>query len=304
MITVLLLSPSLDVTYRVAEVTVGEIHRPREVLRFPGGKGLNLARAATRLGGSARVVAPLGGHIGELVAALSERAGVPVIAVPVAGETRSCVTVAGDDGRLTEFYEPSAPLHPSEFAALGRALRSLDGGSGWTALAGSVPTGVTLHELVAILRARAEAGERIALDTHGAALDTLITELRPQLVKVNRHEAAELLGADAPAIELARGIRERSGGTVIVTDGADGSVAVDGEGAWRARLDFHGAFPVGSGDSYLGGILTVLDRGGSLGEALAVATGAAAANAAIPGAGEFSLDQARDLAARTTVEEL
>ena len=50
MITVLLLSPSLDVTYLVDEVTVGEIHRPHTVLRSPGGKGLNLARAAHRRG--------------------------------------------------------------------------------------------------------------------------------------------------------------------------------------------------------------------------------------------------------------
>ena len=304
MITVLLLSPSLDVTYLVPSVTVGEIHRPREVLRFPGGKGLNLARAATRLGASAHVVAPLGGHVGALVASLAEAAGVSVTAVPVAGETRSCVTVAADDGGLTEFYEPSAPLQASEIVAVRAALGAVEAGSGWTALSGSVPTGVSLHELVAVLRARAEAGERIALDTHGAALDSLISELRPHLVKVNRHEASELLGADAPVLELARGLRERSGGTVIVTDGAEGSVALDGTGAWRATLDFHGAFPVGSGDSYLGGLLAELERGGSLREAVAVATGAAAANAAIPGAGEFPLELARSLAAATTVEEL
>ncbi|TBN57715.1 hypothetical protein EYE40_10130 [Glaciihabitans arcticus] len=304
MITVLLLSPSLDVTYRVAEVTVGEIHRPREVLRFPGGKGLNLARAATRLGASARVVAPLGGHVGALVSSLAEAAGVAVLAVPVAGETRSCVTVAGDDGRLTEFYESAAPLHPSEVDEIRQAIGGLDGGAGWTALSGSVPTGVPLHELVDMLRARAEAGDRIALDTHGAALDTLVSELRPQLVKVNRFEASELLGVSAPARELATLLRERSGGTVIVTDGAEGSVAVDEDGAWRATLEFRGAFPVGSGDSYLGGLLAVLDRGGSLGEALAVATGAAAANAAIPGAGEFSLEHANDLADRTVVKQL
>lgn len=305
MITVLLLSPALDVTYRVASVAVGQIHRPREVLRFPGGKGLNLARAATRLGAAVRVVAPLGGHVGELVASLASAAGVEVVAVPVAGETRSCVTVAADDGGLTEFYEPSAPLHPADIDAIGAALGDLDAGSGWTALSGSVPAGVTLPTLVALLRARAESGERIALDTHGAALDTLVSELRPHLVKVNRFEAGELLGAsaDTPALDLARALRERSGGAVIVTDGADGSVAVDDAGEWRATLAAEpGAFPVGSGDTYLAGILAVLERGGDLGEALAVASGAAAANAAIPGAAEFDAVLAAELTRRTTVE--
>jgi 1-phosphofructokinase family hexose kinase len=304
MITVLLLSPSLDVTYRVSSVRVGEIHRPREVLRFPGGKGLNLARAATRLGAEVRVIAPLGGFLGELVLSLATEAGVHMISVPSEAETRSCVTVADDGGALTEFYEPASSVDATALAALESEAGRLDA-SGWTVLSGSVPSDVPLDRLIGMLRSRAQAGDRIAIDTHGAALETLLASLNPDLVKVNRLEARDLLAAadDASALDLALALRERSGGTVIVTDGADGSVAVDAVGEWRATLDADpGRFAVGSGDSYLGGILTVFDRGGTLDEALAVATGAAAANAAVPGAGEFAPELATSLAARTSVD--
>ncbi|MGV8969878.1 MAG: 1-phosphofructokinase family hexose kinase [Microbacteriaceae bacterium] len=307
MITVLLLSPALDVTYRIDSMTAGEIHRPREVIRLPGGKGLNLARAATRLGATVRVVAPLGGHMGEFVASLAAAAGVDVVVVPVRGETRSCVTVAVTDGTLTEFYEPSTPLNSAEVAAVATALAVLDAPSGWTTLSGSVPATVPLPDLVVMLKSRADAGDRIAIDTHGDALKALISQVRPHLVKVNRFEASELLGAseDAAALELALGLRALSGGAVVVTDGSAGSVAVDATGQWRVTLDVApGNFAVGSGDSYLGGILTVLDRGGSLREALALATGAAAANASIPGAAEFDRTRALQLTQRTKVEVL
>jgi len=308
MITVLLPSPSLDVTYLVDRVTVGAIHRPREVLRLPGGKGLNLARAARRLGAEVRVVAPLGGRIGDLVEQLAVAAGVAVIRVATASETRSCVTVAADSGPesggdLTEFYEPSAPLDEAAVNAIAAALDALDASGGWTVLAGSVPSGLEPGVLLAMLRARAAAGDRIAIDTHGPSL-AIIDELRPALVKVNRFEAAELLGAGegVDALELASALRERTGGTVVVTDGADGAVAVNSEGSWRALPGEHtGAYPVGSGDSFLAGLIVALDRDASLPTALADATAAGAANAQQPGAAEFALPTYDEIRSRTRV---
>ena len=59
-----------------------------------------------------------------------------------------------------------------------------------------------------------------------------------------------------------------------------------------------GRYPVGSGDAALGGFLTALDAGGSLDAALALATGAAAANAEVPGAGRLDGARAGELALR------
>ena len=62
-----------------------------------GGKGLNLARAARVLGEQVRVVAPLGGHIGSLVAELAAAEGLDLEARPSTGETRMCVSAIADD---------------------------------------------------------------------------------------------------------------------------------------------------------------------------------------------------------------
>ena len=301
MITVLLPGPALDVTYLVPSVVEGGITRPREVLRLPGGKGLNLARAAIRLGAQVRVVAPLGGHIGAMVESLAVAAGLSMVTLPIAAETRTCVTVAADDdGRLTEFYEPASELTAEELTAFIVAVEQLPV-DGWTVLSGSIPAGLDVSRLVSALRPRG----LLAVDTHGAALAAIVDEVRPALVKVNRLEASELLGVQADALQLARLLRDRSGGAVIVTDGSEGSAAVDSTGQWRVSSSAPaGRYPVGSGDTFLAGIIVALDRGQSLPEALLLASTSAAANAAIPGAAEFDPEMATALREQTTVRQL
>lgn len=112
--------------------------------------------------------------------------------------------------------------------------------------------------------------------------------MRPALVKVNRAEAAELLGADRSPAELAADIRERTGGTAVVTDGALGAVVADAGGAWRAEPDPEpGRYAIGSGDSFLAGLLLGLERGDPLPDALALASATGSANTRRPGGALF-----------------
>lgn len=299
MITVLAPSPSLDVTYLVDVVTLGEIHRPSRVLALAGGKSLNAARAAARLGGVVSTIAPLGGRTGEQVADLAAVDGLALTVVPAPGGTRRCVSVVADAG-ITEFYEPNAPGLP--WPALRAALVAAPAG-GWTALGGSVPPAVPVDELVDALAARRDAGDRIAVDSHGPALAALVDRLRPDLVKVNRAEAAELLGHDGDAIGLAAGIRSRTGGIAVVTDGAAGSALAAQDGAWRATSTASpGRYSVGSGDCFLAGLLVALDDGADPAAALAAAAAAGAANTSEPGAALFSADALDAAAAAVRID--
>lgn len=306
MITCLALSASLDITYLVDSLQVGGITRPREVHRVAGGKALNVARAAATLGAPVRAVAPLGGEIGLLVHSLLLDSGIDLMTVPTAGQTRSCVSIAPDDDeRLTELYEPSEPLAASAWDAVVEQVGELpvDRG-GWIALSGSIPDGVELAALVGLLGSCRSAGLRIAVDSHGAALAALVDGVRPELVKVNRSEAAGLLGLpeETPIGTLADGIRERTGGLVVLTDGVAGSWAADATGAFRAQPDpVRGRFPVGSGDSFLAGLLVGLGRGDALSDSVRLAAACASANAAGPGAAVFDLAEVDEALHRITV---
>lgn len=276
MITVLSPSPALDVTYLLDEVVAGGIHRPREVLRQPGGKGVNLARAAAVLGAQVRVIAALGGRIGDLVAELAAAEGIDLAVIPTGTETRMCVSAIAPDGSATEFYEPAPPAPLPD-----------PGAEGWTVLAGSLPAAGALPVL----------SGTVAIDSSGPRLGALIDAQRPALLKINVQEAAELLGRAGAPHELARALHARTGGAVVLTAGAGGAVAVDATGAWRAYPDPRpGRYAIGSGDSFLAGLLVALDAGAALPAALHDASAAGSANTRVPGAGVFTraaFDEAR-----------
>lgn len=279
------LSPSLDVTYVVATVVAGEIHRPRSVLRLPGGKSLNAARALAQLACSVRAIAPLGGRIGDLVAELLESTGVELVRLHSTAGTRMCVSAA-DEGAstLTEFYEPAAPADGGELDQLAEALAPVGAGD-WLLLSGSIPADTDQERLTTLLAACSARGVRLAVDTHGPVLGMLLDRAAPALVKVNRAEAAEAADVD-PEEVIARGpaLRARGAEVLVITDGAAGAVGWSADGAWRVRTDHPpGGYPVGSGDCFLAGLVADLAAGRPLPEALRTAAAVGAANAETPG---------------------
>ena len=300
MIACLALSASLDVTYVVESLAVGAIHRPTTTLKLPGGKALNVARAAAAFGEPVRAIAVLGGSAGRSVEKLLDEEGIDARVIWSAAETRSCVTIASeDDGRLTEIYEHPTPVGLRAQVAVESDLDGLPDDTSWLVLSGSVPADVDLGSLARALTRCRQRGIRIGLDTHGAALTGLIDLIQPELVKVNRAEAGDLLATPtAEPDALAAGIRERSNGLVVVTNGAQGAVALGDAGLVVSKpVEIIGRYPVGSGDCFLAGFLVATVRGLPLERAMAAAAACAGANAAVPGAAVFDVsDTLRELA--------
>ena len=240
MISALALSPSLDVTYVVDELA--GIQRPRSVHRVAGGKALNAARAAAALGARVSAVVVLGGGSGRDVADGARADGVDVHGVFGTEPTRSCVSIfAQDTGRLTEIYERAVPVSTSTAAAALDAAVELAGvRPGWWFVSGGLPDSAPVSLLADAVRRLHDAGVRVAVDSHGAALRGAV-DAGPDLVKVNRAEALELVGGDPETSvpELLAAMHARTGGLVVITDGAAGAWATDGDRVLRARLAGH-----------------------------------------------------------------
>lgn len=300
MITVAGLTPSVDVTYLVDHLELGRIHRPTQVVRRAGGKPLNLARAAATLGADVTVVAVLGGWTGDWLAEELARAEIVVRRVSTPVLTRTCVSISPDDSQtLTEIYEHADPIPADVWAEAREALSDeLAGRHGWLAVSGGPPRGLPPTGLAELSELAHHAGCRVAVDTHGASLVPLLHS-RPELVKINRSEAASVLAVDqyTDLTEMAKRLQDKTGATVVLTDGAAGSLGMDADGRTYAvgAPGRRGRFPVGSGDSYLGGLLTALDRSDDLEAALRLATAAGVANAQVPGPGSFDLALVHEL---------
>jgi fructose-1-phosphate kinase PfkB-like protein len=151
---------------------------------------------------------------------------------------------------------------------------------------------------------------RVALDAEGEAL-RLALEAGPEIVKVNVAEALGLLrvpvgGRDDVSAACTK-LRELAGGAGhagIVTRGADGVTVAAPDGAgYEGVLFERDRYPVGSGDAFLAGLVVALERDEPWPTAVRLALGAAAANAAVPGAGTLDASRVGDLAARADVRE-
>jgi 1-phosphofructokinase family hexose kinase len=282
-------NPSIDRLFEVERFAPGAIHRPAAFVQVAGGKGLNVARAAAQLGGDVRVAALLGGHAGRWIAEQLTAEGVELHAAWAAAETRSSLSVAGAPEGLTEFYENGLPVSADEWAGFAAMVAGLAAESSWMTLSGSLPPGAPGDGYVGLI-----PRTRTALDSRADGIDA-----GPSVVKLNEAEAGA--GADG-ALAAARALRDRSGGAAIVTRGREGAVLVTPEGeALTGRLDADGAYPVGSGDAFLAGLVVALDHGAGWPDALRAALGAGAANAALPGAGRLDRGEAERLAGQARI---
>jgi fructose-1-phosphate kinase PfkB-like protein len=91
----------------------------------------------------------------------------------------------------------------------------------------------------------------------------------------------------------------------IVTRGAEGVMLAAPDGTlYEGVLYVRGRYPVGSGDSFLAGLVTALERGSDWDDALRLALGAGAANAELAGAAKLDPSRAEELAAQADVHLL
>jgi 1-phosphofructokinase family hexose kinase len=305
-------NPSIDKLFEVEDLVPGAIHRPGSFLALPGGKGLHVAQVTTALGGEAIATGVLAGHTGRWVAETLAAEGVRSEFAWGPGETRSSLSVADRaTGRLTEFYEDGLPIRAEDWSALVEIVDRLVERASWLALAGSLPAAADIEGYPRLMGAARRSGVPTAIDSRGAALARAVAE-GPELVKINVHEAAELLGRQvgdvAQAREAAAEIRLRAGGdghAAAVTLGEAGMVLVGPEGVgWHGTVQARGDYPVGSGDALLAGMLTALAAGEPWPRAAALGLGAAAANAEQPGAGRLDPGRARQLAEAAEVRAL
>ena len=277
MITTVTPNPSLDRTLHLPRFAPGHVNRATATMVEPSGKGVNVALALHGVGVPVRAVLPVGGPIGQEIAMLLDELGLDHVDVPIAGSSRSNISLVEADGRTSKVNEPGPHVSESEVEALCAKALSLSKSGEWVVFAGSLPSGFTpqrLADAVADLRA---AGRLVALDCSGRPLEHVLTQdsaRLPHLVKPNAEELAEVTGrtlqsladvADAAQLLLARGVR-----TVLVSLGGEGALLVDAErplhGTAAARRVVN---TVGAGDAFLAGWLAAVHAGARGADALA-----------------------------------
>ncbi|MET9967468.1 1-phosphofructokinase family hexose kinase [Streptomyces sp. NPDC006356] len=302
MILTVTLNTALDITYRVPALRPHASHRVSEVTERPGGKGLNVARVLAALGHQVTVTGFAGGATGRVVQErLTTAPGVVDALVPVAGATRRTIAVVDEhSGDTTQLNEPGPTVTPTEWSAFREAYEALLASASAVALCGSLPPGVPVGAYAGLVRAAKAAEVPVLLDTSGEALRRGVAA-RPDLIKPNADELAELTGSHEP-LRATQDARRRGARAVIASLGEAGLLAVTPEGRWRATPPsrLHGN-PAGAGDAAVAGLLSGLVEHLPWPDRLARAAALSAASVVAPVAGEFERRAYEELLERVTV---
>jgi len=305
-ILVVALNPALDVTHQLGHVDWAGVNRPDAVHARPGGKGSNVARVLHALGSEVLLAGLAGGNTGNELKAALGAAHVPAVFAEIAGETRRTFAVVDSARAQTAmFNEPGPLVTEAEYAAFtalfGEALRR----SSAVVLSGSLPCGLDASTYAGLITMAANAGVPALLDASGDALRLGIAA-RPAIVKPNLAEleavvgqplhyagaaigAAACTGAAACVVAAAAGeLRSRGADAVVVTLGADGLLAVTGEGTWHARPEPVSGNPTGAGDAAAAALARGLVTGTPWADRVRHSAALGAAAVASEVAGEFA----------------
>ncbi|MEU1270927.1 1-phosphofructokinase family hexose kinase [Streptomyces sp. NPDC005799] len=304
MILTVTLNTALDITYRVRALRPHSSHRVTDVTERPGGKGLNVARVLAALGHEVTVTGFTGGATGRTVREqLTATPGLVDALVPVAGPTRRTIAVVDTtSGDTTQLNEPGPTVTPAEWSAFQDAYEDLLPSMAAVALCGSLPPGVPVGAYAVLVRLARAAGVPVLLDTSGEPLRRGVAA-RPDLIKPNADELAELTGSHEP-LRATQDARRRGATAVVTSLGSDGLLAATPEGRWRATppTHLHGN-PTGAGDSAVAGLLSGLVEQLPWPDRLSRAVALSAATVLAPTAGDFDRGAYEELVGRVAVEE-
>ncbi len=309
--TIVCVTPNaaLDRTLVVPDFAIGHISRIPNAIAVPGGKGLNVMRAVEILGGQALAMGLLGGHTGNMIAAMVAADGYQAEWTHFKGETRTCTIIAPPNGNSTVINE-SGQIKPSDWKALADDICRVSERDDvrTVCLCGSLPEGAPADAPADLVRRVKDAGVHVWVDSSKLALANAI-KARPYAVKVNRDEIGEALGITVrtrPEL-VAMSRRLIADGTTIVV------ISMGAEGALLIAEDFvaqgtppviQPVDPIASGDCLHAGLVTALVAGKDFTEALRWGVAAGTVNALHAGGAQFSYRRFREVLAKTRVEVL
>jgi tagatose 6-phosphate kinase len=309
-LTVLCLNAGIDRTYEVTDFAVGGYFRPQRARINAGGKGINVARIAHRLGVETIVSGFAGGSGGAFISRQLNAEGVLSDFVPIEEEPRVCINIINRVGKTQTQVDEAGPLvTPSEVEKLRRKWCEILTKTNVAVLSGSAPRGVPYNiytELIALAR---QAGVPAVLDARDEYLAEGVKAL-PHMIKPNLEELSALAGRpllDANgALAVAQELTGRGIGIVLASMGAKGVVA-----ATRKQGQWHATPPkvetvsgVGSGDALVAGFVAASLGGRSIEDCLTWGVAAGAANAATFGNAFCTREQIMELVPQVKLTRL
>ena len=312
MLLTVTLNPALDRTMTVPNFQIGFRNRATDTVILPGGKGVNVARAAKTLGRPVIATGFIGGRKGDQIVSDLNDEGILCDFVRVAGESRiSTAVVDSATGLVTEINEQGPDIQPEDLSRLHEKLEYLGKAADAVVFAGSVPPGLDDSCYAELIQHVHRLGMPSFFYTYADPLRLGIKAgadyVFPKLVEAEKVIGYEFAGQE-DQLAAVRTMHEMGAGSVVLSY-RYGCVALLGKGGdsrcYVGRLpDLDTVSPLGWTDALIAGYAVHLLEGYSPEDCLRFGLGCGAANLMTWGAGVFSPADAEKFTKLVQLEEV
>jgi len=302
------IAPALQRTMLFNVLEMGEVNRALAVDVSAAGKAVNTAQALALLGERATVAGFNGGETGRMVAKLVAARQVKCVFTPMAASTRVCTTLIEQGYRVvTELVEEAPDPGPEAWLAFADTARGQIARASMLVISGTLPPGVPDDFYRPFVVAAHEAGIPVIIDSHRAALLSVLPE-KPLVAKLNVRELEKTLGKRCGSVRAitagARDLQRLGAQSVLVTQGSGTAVWVSGKEVLLFEPQTVDPLnPIGSGDCVTAGLARALLLRLPVADSVAFALGCGTANALTATPANFDRDKAMDLRARLVVRK-
>lgn len=266
MILTITLNPSVDISYKLNELSLDTVNRVVDVSKTAGGKGINVSRVIQQLGEKVAASGFLGGSLGQFIRTEISEQDIEDFFVSIAGDTRNCIAVI-HEGQQTEILEAGPTIKENEVTEFLNHFTEDIQKVNLATISGSLPKGLDNNFYALLVEIANQHDTPVLLDTKGELLrHTLGGDSKPFLIKPNQEELADLLGEkvtdDVQIISALQSQMFSGIPWVVVTTGATGAFVKHNEEIYRVSTPKVDAVnPVGSGDSVIAGFAAGLSHG-------------------------------------------
>lgn len=264
----------LDITVRLPTLTPGAVARASSTDTSAGGKGVNVARAATALGARPLVTGFLPTDDGFRLEQLLRRESIACRTVAVPGVIRVASILLEDDGRVTVINGRGAQIDATQWASFVELIAGQAPTAQVLVCAGSLPPGLPVGAYRELVDIGHDCGIPVIVDAAPQVLEQALVS-RPDLVSPNLSEAEGLLlgrtgelveeqGEDIPAraVRAAAALHTAGAARGVVTAGASGAALATREGLWWLPAQpVRVINPIGAGDCFAAGAALAMVSG-------------------------------------------
>ncbi len=299
MIYTVTLNPALDRAVAVDRLLEDDTTRVRSERHYAAGKGIDVSRVITELGGKSVALGLVGGYDGLQLEGLLINAGVMTSFTRISGETRTNIILREEAENRQYVISAAGPeVSATEIAEFYRSILGIQD-MDYLVMSGSLARGVSHNLYGQLIVAARKKNAFTLLDADGRAMGESIG-FQPACIKPNTHELSRLVGRDLQGrpdiLAACDGLHARGLPNILVSRGKDGLILSTEETKLQATAPVVAVeSTVGAGDSAVAGFILAHSRGWTPAECLRLSCAAGAATAMTPGT---------ELCHRETVEKL